>query len=167
MQNENKLSQVIFLICVLVAAIMVYNQMAIKPGPGPKPNPNVIPQPTRFLGNVQPIVAAPIGPEDAKALTDFYVSLSNRIAADSAGKLNSLEVLVKAHGDSGVMRFQGTKTFLAYESLRKPVNDVLAAGAGVTPTADGKYPRASIDGTNRQTLVEALLAIAWACQQHI
>jgi hypothetical protein len=131
-----------------------------------EPDDTDIAKPTRFLKTVQPLLNEDIKPKDAAQLAAFYKALSHQVAGDTAGKIDTLETLVKVHGTAGVVRFENEDLFLAYQNLRAPVNDVIAAGAGVSKDADGSYPQVDIIASRRAGIAEALMAAAWACEQH-
>ncbi|MDR3232980.1 MAG: hypothetical protein LBT46_04850 [Planctomycetaceae bacterium] len=164
-EQTEKLNGLFFLIVIgIVGYFFLFYGKEVKPiDPD---DAGTIPKPTRFLETVQPILAVSIKPKDAAQLSAFYQALSKRVAADTAGKINNLETLIRVHATAGVVRFQDEDVFLSYEQLRQPVDDVIAAGAGVKRDTDGSYQQVEITASKRASVAEALMAAAWACERH-
>ena len=152
-QNKNAW----FVVAAVAVAILIVSQ---QPGEN-----NDIPAPTKYRSVVQPIVDTRIAAGDAEQLAEFYLAIADRIEADKAGKINSLDVLAKTHGDAGIMAFQGTPVYKSHSDLTPLVNDAIAAGAGSEKTGNGEYKPVEINSKNRGEIADAFRAVAWACKE--
>jgi hypothetical protein len=123
------------------------------------------PVPSKLLQEiVTPIYKTKINPVDGKRLSEFYHALADVIYRDENGIIKSSAEVRLINERSGRLCFERTGISGRYPQLAEEIDTVIGYGIG-SKHINGKWESVEINPDNRQGLVDALKAIAWACEQ--
>ena len=123
------------------------------------------PAPTRSLQDVvAPIRSAKLNTEDSRRLATFYLALADVIRRDENGIIKTSAEVRLINERSGRLCFEKTGIAGRYPKLADEIDAVIGYGIG-SKRIDGKWESVEITESNRQKLVEALQAVAWACKK--
>ena len=121
--------------------------------------------PTRTLQEATASIRnAKLSHVDARRLNRFYLSLADVISRDENGIIKSSAEVRLINERSGRLCFEKTGIAGRYPHLAEEIDAVIGFGIG-SRRIDGKWESVEITSENRMGLVDALHAIAWACQR--
>ncbi len=121
--------------------------------------------PTQSLREVvAPIRKIGLDDEDARRLTKFYLALADVIERDENGIIKTSAEVRLINERSGRLCFEKTDIAGRYPRLADEIDAVIGFGIG-SKCIDGKWESVEINEKNRRSLVEALRAVAWACEK--
>jgi hypothetical protein len=113
---------------------------------------------------VTPIYKTKINHTDAKRLSEFYGALADVIFRDENSLIKSSAEVRLINERSGRLCFERTGISGRYPQLAEEIDTVIGYGIG-SKHIDGQWESVEINSGNRQGLVDALKAVAWACEQ--
>jgi hypothetical protein len=123
------------------------------------------PVPSTILQEItEPITKTKISPADAKRLSEFYRALADVIYRDENGIIKTSAEVRLINERSGRLCFEQTGIAGRYPHLAEAIDIVIGYGIG-SKHIDGKWESVEITSSNRQELVDALNAVAWACER--
>lgn len=123
------------------------------------------PAPTRSLQDVvAPIRGARLSLEDSQRLSSFYRALADVIDRDENGIIKTSAEVRLINERSGRLCFEKTGIAGRYLHLAEDIDVAIGFGIG-SKRIDGKWESVEVTSGNRMELVNAIRAIAWACQR--
>ncbi len=153
------------LVLVSVALVLAFRPDLFRFAfPGDDTNVNVHdPAPTKALQEiVAPIKSVGLGVDDSQRLSKFYLALADVIARDENGIIKTSAEVRLINERSGRLCFEKTGIAGRYPQLAGEIDAVIGFGIG-SKRIDGKWESVEISSDNRNGLVDALRAVAWAC----
>lgn len=155
------------LVLVSVALILAFRPDLLDVFQGEnKPDANGRTAPERELRElVAPIRAIGLSRGDAERLVRFYHALADVIDRDVEGIIKTSAEVRLINERSGRLCFEKTGIAGRYPRLAEAIDIAIAHGVG-GKRLDGKWESVEITHENRKGLVDALNAVAWACQRY-
>ena len=101
---------------------------------------------------------------DGQRLCTFYEALADVIERDESGIIKTGAEVRLLNERSGKLCFARTGITGRYPHLAEHIDTVIGHGLG-SKYRDGQWESVEISAANRQGLVTALRALAWACQR--
>jgi hypothetical protein len=125
-----------------------------KPVERPEPDANAPDAATRaIVANVKGILAG--HSEDGKQLAGFYLALADVIERDAGQVIKNMADVREINRRAGLLMFQRTELQGKYPGLGAAIEAALSQLIGMD--------NVPVDDRNRQTVIAAFRAIAWAC----